>query len=245
MPLLDRFTAPLWDLDTAYLFDDFEETLSTNRWTATLTDTGTAAVGDALGGILTVTPSDGTVADNDEAYVASAKALFQFTAGRNLYARFRLTFTETASGVYNAFAGFMSSVGANAIVDDGGGLRASGSILAIHKIDGETVWRFTVRNGSNVTTTASVQSAVMASGVYQVLEVQGEDVGNGSFRCCARVNGKYLTDANGLVIRPSVLISGSSLMQVGFGAKLGAVTNNDLLLVDHVYAAQGRGSRAA
>jgi len=45
--------------------------LNSARWTSTLTDSGTAAVGDEVGGVVTLSPSDGTVADNDEAYIAT------------------------------------------------------------------------------------------------------------------------------------------------------------------------------
>jgi hypothetical protein len=245
VPLLDRFTAPLWDVDTFYVFDDFWADQTDLTWVDTITDTGTVLINDGAGGIVTLTPSDGTVADNDEVYFFTANALFQFLANRNVYGRARVSFVETAAGVYNAMFGFASAPAANLIVDDGGGLRASGSLLAIEKRDGETAWRLTTRNGSTVTSTLSTATATMASGVYQVLEVQAEDVGNGTLRCSGRVNGRLLTDVNGQVIRHSVLITGSALMAVGVGAKLGAATNNDVLLADYVYAAQGRGARAS
>lgn len=245
MPLLNRFTAPLWDVDTFYVFDDFWADQVDTQWVDTITDTGTVLINDAAGGIATLTPSDGTVTDNDEVYLASANELFLFLAKRNIYGRCRLNFVETAAGIYNAFFGFMNAVAANAIVDDGAGLRASGSILALEKRDGETAWRLTTRNGSTVTSTLSTASTTMIAGQYQILEVQAEDVGNGTLRCSARVNGRNLTDVNGLLIRHSVAIASATEMQVGVGAKLGAITNNDLLLVDYIYAAQGRGDRAA
>lgn len=245
MPLLDRFTAPLWDLDTMYVFDDFWSDQTDLTWIDTITDTGTVLIGDEAGGVATLTPSDGTVGDNDEVYFFTANELFLFLANRNIYGRCRLTFTETASGVYNAMFGFANAPAANLIVDDGAGLRASGSILAIEKRDGETAWRLTTRNGSTVTSTLSSQSAVMAAGQFQILEVQAEDVGNGSMRCSARVNGRLLADVNGVPIRHSVLITGATEMAVGVGAKLGAATNNDVLKADYVYAAQGRGARSS
>jgi hypothetical protein len=245
MPLLNRFTSPLWDLDTFHVFDDFWADQSDLFFVDTVTDSGSVAINDAAGGIATLTPSDGTVADNDEVYFFTANELFLFLANRNIYGRARVTFTETASGVYNAMFGFANAPAANLIVDDGGGLRASGSILALEKRDGETAWRLTTRNGSAVTSTLSTQTSTMASGVYQVLEVQAEDVGNGTLVCTGRVNGRLLTDVNGLAIRHSVLITGATEMAFGLGAKLGAATNNDLLLCDYVYASQGRGARAA
>lgn len=56
--------------DVYVIESDFTETLNTtNLYVATLTDSGTATVVDAAKGILPIVPSDGTVADNDEAYV--------------------------------------------------------------------------------------------------------------------------------------------------------------------------------
>jgi hypothetical protein len=238
MPLLNRETAPLWDLDTFFVFDDFWGDQTDLFWIDTITDLGSAAVGDASRGIITLTPSDGTVADNDEVYLASANQLFIFAASRPLYARSRLQFTETAAGIYNAFFGFMSGVAADAIVDNGGGMRASGSLAVIHKIDGETVWRCTTRNGSSTTTTVSTTTAGGAA--FQELEVIGQDTDGVNFTFTFKVNGVYLRDANGLVIRHSVPIASASIMAAAAGAKLGAITNNDTLNIDYIYAAQHR-----
>lgn len=238
MPLLNRFTAPLWDLDTFYVFDDFWWDQTDLSWVDTVTDSGTALVGDATRGVMTLTPSDGTVTDNDEVYLASANQLFLFAASRPLYAKARIQFTETAAGIFNAFVGFMSGVGANALIDDGGGLRASGCIAAIYKVDGETVWRCVTRNGSTVTVTQSTKTA--GGSAYQELEIIGQDADGVSMTFTFKVDGEYLKDANGLVIRHSVAISGASIMSLAAGAKLGAITNNDVLLVDYLYAAQHR-----
>jgi hypothetical protein len=236
MPLLNREVGPLWDLDTFFLFDHFAKTLVAGEWATTLTDLGTAAVGDASRGILTITPADASVTDNDEAYVASTKQLFLFAASRPLYAKGRLQFTETAAGIYNAFFGFVSGVGADTLVDNGGGMRASGCIAAIHKIDGETVWRCTTRNGATTTTTVSTTTAGGAA--YQDLDVIGQDADGVNLTFTFKVNGVYLRDVNGLVIRHSVPIASASLMSLAFGAKLGAITNNDVLNVDYAYGAQ-------
>lgn len=238
MPLLNRFSAPLWDLDTFHIFDDFWWDQTDLSWVDTITDTGTAAVGDATRGVMTLTPSDGTVADNDEVYLASANQLFLFASNRPLYCKARVQFTETASGVFNCFAGFMSGVAANALVDDGGGMRASGCYAVIYKVDGETVWRCGTRNGSAATSTTSTKSAGGAS--YQELEVIGQDADGVSMTFTFKVDGEYLKDASGLVIRHSVLIASASIMSLAAGAKLGAITNNDVLNLDYLYGAQHR-----
>jgi hypothetical protein len=235
---INRFTSHLWDWDTCWIQDDFNETLSSNKWTATTTDGGTAAVGSEDNGLLTITPADCTVADNDEVYVNSTKALFTFGTNRAIYGRARMKYVETAAGIYNAFFGFVSTAAAaNIIVDDGAGLRASGSICAIHKIDGETVWRATTRNGSASTTSTSTTTA---GGAYQLLEVMLNDWDGVSMQATFRCDGVFLKDSNGLVIRHTVLIAAATIMSLAFGAKLGAITINDTLLVDKVYAAQTR-----
>ena len=238
MANLARYTHPLIDLDVSFVFDDFTADQSDLFFVDTITDSGSAAVGDARCGIMTLTPSDGTVADNDEAYLASANELFIFTANKPIYGRCRLQFTETAAGVYNAFFGFLNACAANALVDDGGGMRASGCIAAIVKVDGETVWRCVSRNGSTVTSTTSTTTAGGSS--YQVLEIDVIDWDGVSMQVLFKVDGVYLKDTNGQVIRHTVLIASATEMQVAVGAKLGAATNNDALLVDYIYAHQLR-----
>ena len=43
--------------------DDFLRDVDAADWVTTLTDSGTASVGDAVGGVIALVPSDGTVAD--------------------------------------------------------------------------------------------------------------------------------------------------------------------------------------
>jgi hypothetical protein len=235
---INRFTSSLWNLDTFHIFDDFTADQSDLFWVDTITDTGTVLINDAANGIAVLTPSDGSVADNDEVYFASANELFLTAANRAIYGRCRLQFTETASGIYNAFFGFANAFAANLIVDDGAGLRASGNIFAIEKRDGETQWRLTSRNGSTVTSTLSTTTAGGAS--YQNLEIMVKDWDGVSVQVAARVDGDFLKDSNNLVIRHTVLLASATEMQVGAGAKLGAITNNDTLNLDYIYAAQTR-----
>src|SRR5204862_219566 len=65
MSNLARFTSPLVDWDTFCIADDFKDDQSDLFWIDTITDSGTALVGDAANGIMQLLPSDGTVADND------------------------------------------------------------------------------------------------------------------------------------------------------------------------------------
>lgn len=235
---LNRFTAALWDLDTFHVFDDFWADQVDTQWVDTVTDTGTVAIGDAASGIVTLTPSDGTVADNDEVYLASANELFKFLDGRPLYGRCRLQFTETTAGIYNACFGFQNAVGADSIVDNTGLPKTSGSTLAIYKTDGSAVWKCV--SATNGTATHSTSTKSSTSTAYQDLEIQLADHDSTQQIATFKVDGEILKDSNNLPIRHFVPLASATEMQVFVGAKLGAATNNDLLLVDYIYAAQRR-----
>jgi hypothetical protein len=128
--------------------------------------------------------------------------------------------------------------GPDALRRHGAGLRASGCIEALEKRDGETQWRLTTRNGS--TTTSTLSSTTAGGSSYQTLEIEVQDFDASSMVVTARVDGQTLLDANNRPIRHTVLIAAATEMAVWVGAKLGAITNNDVLNVDYVYAHQAR-----
>lgn len=241
---LNRYTMALWERDTFQVKADFEKDIDTTEWTATLTDIGTAAVGDnANGGVVALTPSDGTVADNDEVYLASANELFIFAANRPLYGCCRLQFAETTAGIYNAAFGFMDAVGADSIVDNTGLPKTSGSTLAIYKTDGSQVWKcVSAVNGvaTHSTSTKSSTKATTVGGGWQELEVEATPTDSAGYTVVFSVDGEQLRDSNGQVIRHYLPYASATEMQVFVGAKLGAATNNDVLNVDYIYAAQRR-----
>jgi hypothetical protein len=221
-------------------FEDFTNFVTANEWTSILTDSGSIAVGDARGGVLTVLAADGSVVDNDQSYLKSTSEVFLFTAGKPFYAAGAIQFTETASGVYNAFFGFANAIAAELLIDDGAGVRASGSVCAIYKLDGGTVWRCVTRNNSVVTDSISLTTA--GGSAYQKLEIDVQDMGIGTQQVVTfKVDNKELRDATtGEKIVHRVTVASSTEMNFGFGNKLGASTNNDALLVDWVGATQKR-----
>lgn len=238
MANLARYTQPLIDLDTVSVFTDFVDDQSDISFVDTITDTGTALVGDEVNGVMTLTPSDGTVADNDEVYIASANELFLYGTNRSIYGRCKLRFTETTATVYNVGFGFMNAVGANALIDDGGGPKTSGSTLAIFKVDGGAVWKCVSACNGTATTSTSTTSAVTATDY--VLEIICNDWDGVSMQVSFKVDGVYLKDSNGYTIKHTVAIASATEMQVWAGAKLGAATNNDTTKVDYIYACQNR-----
>lgn len=237
---LNRFTDALWNLDTYWIFYDFDTVRHDDEWVDTVTDSGTVTNGDARAGICTLTPSDGSVVDNDEAYVASAKELFKFAASAPIYGKARLAFTEVSSPDVNIVFGFQNAVGADSLVDDGGGAKVSGSTLAIGKVDGETEWRvWSACNGTS-TTTLSNLTATAGSTTFHELEIICGDWDGTRMQVSFKVDGEYLKDVNNIVISHSVLIANATEMQLFAGIKLGANTNNDTVLLDYLYGSQRR-----
>lgn len=230
MSVTNRAVAVEGELDTLVVFDHFDKTQSDINAVDTITDTGTVLASDAAGGVMVLTPSDGTVADNDEAYLATPKEVFLFATGKPLYGRGRVKFAETTSGVYNVAFGFQNAVGANSILDDGAGLKVSGSTLAIYKVDGETVWRCVSANNSTSTVTKSNKTA--SANTWYDLEVFCTDNGDGTGAATYKVDGEYLKDVNNVIIRHSITFASSTEMQGFVGCKLGAGTNNDATSID-------------
>lgn len=236
MSVTNRFLACEAEYDTLSVFNHFDQDLDTAEVISTLTDTGTAAVGDEFGGVVTLTPSDGSVADNDEVYIQTANEVFLFGTGFPIYGRARFKWTETAAGIYNVAFGFMNAPIADSIIDNGGGVKVSGSTLAIYKVDGESVWRVASANNSVSTVTKSNLAAVGAT--YYEVEIFGADNGDGTMVVTFKVNGTYLKDANNIIIRHSVTMASSTEMAMFFGAKLGAATNNDTAKLDYWHGKQ-------
>lgn len=234
---LARRTRFLDELDTCWVGSHFMEDQTDITFVDTVTDSGTVLMGDDPNGLATLTPSDGTVGDNDEVYLASANANFKYGTNREIYGRCRLSWTETAAGVYNVGFGFQNAVGANTLIDDGGGPKVSGSTLAIYKVDGGTVWK--CASACNGTSTVSTSTTSAVGSTYYDLEILCENFDGVSMEVAFKVDGQFLKDTNG-VIRHTVAIASAAAMQLWVGAKLGAATNNDTTLVDYLYGHQSR-----
>ena len=145
MPKIIEFCPEEKVFATFHIFNDFEKDQADTDWIDTITDSGTVTIGDAASGIAALVPSDGSVADNDEAYFATANELFLVNTTRSLYFRALIQFTEANTDDANIAVGFQNAVAANTLVDDGAGLRTTGNWFSIFKVDGETVWRANCR----------------------------------------------------------------------------------------------------
>ena len=223
--------------DTFALHDDFEGDVDTFRWVVTASDSGSALVGDATKGILTILPSDGSVGDNDETYISSVNELFLFAAGKPMTARALIQYTEINTDDANIIFGFMNAAVADSIGDAGAGPRATGSLAVIYKVDGGTVWRCQSRNGSEVTDSISTTTA--GGSAWTTLEIIVHDYTTTRAQITYKVDGVFLKDSNNVVIKHTLLVAAATEMDLVIGVKNGDTTL-ETLLVDKIMAKQLR-----
>lgn len=221
--------------------DDFLRDVDAADWVTTLTDSGTATVGDAVGGVIALVPSDGTVADNDEAYIESANEVFKFAADKPLLFEARVQFAEANVDDANVLVGVMDAVGANSLQDNGAGPPSSYSGAVFVKVDGGTVWQVETSNAGTQTTTELLATNtnnlakrnVTAGGAsYQVLRIEYMPYSSTNAYVSFFVDGV-------LVAQHDYIFTSATEMQIGIGVKNGGA-NNETLNVDYVVCTQER-----
>ena len=149
--LLDEID--LVDQDRTLVFEDnFLWYISPHLWTSVLTDSGTVALLTTHGGGITLNPSDGTVTNNDEAYVSFTNKNIVPTSQKPIVFQASVQFTEGNTDDANIYVGLSSTGAANALQDDGAGPPASYSGLGFFKVDGGTNWNVEASVGGTQTT---------------------------------------------------------------------------------------------
>lgn len=221
--------------------DDFAWYISPHLWTTTATDSGTVAVGDGAKGIVVLTASDGTVADNDEAYLLTTKELFLVSANRPITAECLLQFTEANTDDANVAFMLQNAIAANSILDDGAGLKVSGDTFAIYKVDGGTVWKCV--SCVNGTATVSTSTKTAGGADYQRLRILIQPLDATRADVTFEVDGVPLIDANvssrNMPIKHTITYTSATEMMVGVGVKNGGA-NLEVVNVDYVSAYQTR-----
>ncbi len=221
-------------------FRDFDmEIDTTNEFTATLTDTGSATVGNGVGGILPLIPSDGTVGDNDEAYLGLRNLVFTPAAGKTFVMAARMQYSEANTDDANIAVGFTNSVAGDLLVDNGGGLRTTGTTFAIYKVDGGTVWKCESRVAGG---TASVNTTTVTAGgsAYSTFEVVLSEMTTTHMTVSFRIDGNVLYDATtGFPIWHRMTYTSADAVTPFVAVKNGG-TNLETLNVDYIYAAANR-----
>ena len=146
-------------LQTYEFFEDYDGEIVAEDWVLTNGDSGTAVAGDAENGTLVVTPGASAWSAEDELYVARPNENFLFEAGRAMISIFRIQYAEANTDEMNLIMGFMSGVGANAMLDADAGPQASYSGACIFKVGNSTVWQFETSIAGAQTTTVSKHTA--------------------------------------------------------------------------------------
>lgn len=235
MPNLLQFPRYLYFKGQQEIWDDFTADQDAAEWVKTGDASSTNTVGDAVGGILAITP--GAATDNDEAYVESPNETFKVAAGKPILFEALIQFAEANVDDANIIAGLMSAVGANSLVDNGAGPQATFDGAVIYKVDGGTVWRAKSSVGTTATDTVSTTTAGGAA--YQTLRIEWHDYSATQMQITYFVNDIQLVDANNVPIKHLVNVASATEIQIVLGVKNGG-TNIETLNVDYVYAGQLR-----
>lgn len=222
---------------THWYGSDFQSDQDTAEWVITATDSGSGTVGDAVGGVLALVPSDGTVADNDETYAESPNETFLFAADKPFEFEARVQFTEANADDANIFVGLVDGVAANLLVDDGAGPKTTASGCGFFKVDGGTVWKVWSSKSTTQTTTTTVHTAGGSS--YQTLQIKGEMINSTTLRVTYFIDGVQCLDTSNKPIYHTVTVTSATEMQIGLGVKNGG-SNLETLNVDYVFCAQKR-----
>lgn len=229
-------------VDSIHVIDDFAWYISPHLWTAVLTDSGTVTIDTTKpGGVILIHPSDGTVADNDESYLAHTNALFTVTAGLPIKFDARILFAEAATDDANLIIGLSSTSAANTLQDDGAGPPANYSGVVFFKVDGQTYWQCEVSNGTTQQTFALTANSRLVgpsdmtagSTAYQRLsfEINPKTSTTADIVWC--IDGQPVAEVKDWVY------TSISAMKAIVGIKNGGSTE-DLLYVDYVYVTQVR-----
>lgn len=224
------------------LFDDFDKFDAVERWTLTA-DAGATGLQDidpdGVGGIMVLT-CDGD--DNDEAYIET-KELFKFAADKPLVYETRVQYAEADVDDANILIGMLDAPGADSLVDDGGGPKASYSGAVFFKVDGGTKWVLETSIGSAQTTTTLEDTAGGAS--FHTLRIEVLPV---SATVCDVIpyidtaggqDFKQCRDANGNLVKHQVLVASATEMAAAFGVKAGGAAE-EALSIDYVAVSQLR-----
>ena len=231
------------------IWDDFGHYVTGDTWSTVASNSGTIADADVVGGRITLAASDCTAGDNDETYLKSTQEIFLFADNKPLEWGCRLQYAEANTDDANIWAGLMSAIAADCMVDNGAGPKTSGSHFGFWKGDGDTNWHAhhslgSTQESTELTAANSKDGVAHAAGGSAFIEMYGEFIPYDTGRDLAILN-FYITDATtGGVKRlvfsePTFDYTSATEMNFGFGVKNGD-TNGEELVLDWAYCFQKR-----
>lgn len=232
-PRSDMLTAPL----TFGFFDDLEDYVTGDRFTAIAADAGASvARTDAASGRVALTTG---ATDNNEAYLGTSQELFLFAANKPLAFEARVQYAEANTDDANVFIGLMDAVAANAIVDDGGGPKASFSGAGFYKVDGGTRWQVissiaTTRTTTDLTAVNTLNKAAQTAGgnSFQVFRIEFQPTSS------TVADVRFYIDGV-LVVVHQMTFTSATEMDAVIGVKAGSA-NSEVVTVDYIACYQTR-----
>lgn len=225
-------------------FEDWVDNYITgDRWTPLTSDSSSAStlvlVLKTTGGnkgILSIT-QDAT--DNDEIYFGTTVSPYLMANSKPMYFETSLQYAELATSANNVIMGFLSSYGANTLIDDGGGPIASATMAVIYKIDGGTVWRCRSQIGAAVGQTDTVTNITAGGSAYHTFGIEVNPVNSTEAEVVYSFDGACMRDSNNRTFVHRLTYTNAVVCSAVFGCKTGGA-NAEVLLNDYVAAYQCR-----
>lgn len=220
-------------LDRHGFTEDWDHFVSADRWTSVLTDTGSAAsVPDVVGGLLRLSASGATTADNDEAYVHRTSETVLFADAKPGFALGKVKWAEVNTDDANVIWGLADAWAADHLQDAGAGPPDSYSGAVFYKVDGGTKWIFETSLGSTQTTTTLAATAPNGASDWHTIAFHWWS--RDATTICVQpwideAGGKDLKvalDANGAKVQHTITLGSPVEMAFGFGVKAGGATDN-------------------
>jgi hypothetical protein len=215
---------------TIDFMDDFyvlDGTATVGEWNDAVTDGGTIASVDAVGGVASI--ATGGV-DNNESYISSQHEIFKFETDKRLFFEARVKLTEANTDDANIIVGLSDTVAADSLLDDGAGPMASYDGVVFFKVDGGTKWQFESSNAGTQDTETDVGDFSDATWTKLGFLYDFND------GVTANIT-PYVDGVAGTAV--TVTIAGLEEMHILLGAKAGG-GNAETLLVDYVHVIQDR-----
>ena len=221
---------------------EYTDVSNMNGWKLVATDDGVFSYSDAVGGRISLTPSDATVADNDEIYLFRANETFKFAANKPVMFDALVQYAEAATDDANILVAMKDAWAADSLVNDGAGPATSFSGFGFYKVDGETRWRVI---SSKSTTQYKSETDVTAGGsAFQRLVAVARPINSTQVEVAF-----FIDSGSGLVqcrdytsgdpIKHVLDYSSATEMAFGFGVKNGG-SSAETLVIDSAEAHQER-----
>lgn len=217
------------------IFDDFYHYVTGDDFSTVASDSGTVADSDAAGGVLVISPSDGTIANNDESYAKATQECFKFADDKPGVFEARIQCTDAADDA-SLMIGLIDAVAADTIVDTTGLPKASWSGAIFHKGDGGTVWKCASSVGTLwSTSSANNVATTVANGgsAYQTLRIEWICPRATEVEISFYIDGVFVS-------KQTIDPTSATEMQIVLGAKNGANDSHAVLNVDYVACYQAR-----